>query len=113
MDTITIFFLLATASVIIYILRVFKTTNRLSIVAETFFLAIYGFVFMIFLFPQSLTIIEKTLGVQSAINFIIYTSIFVAYFVIFILYQKLEEQRQEISKLVREIALKEQTKKKK
>lgn len=74
---------------------------------ELFFLAAFGFIFLIFLFPNILNIIEDIFGLDSALNFILYLSIFIAYFAIFLLYKKIEDQRKEITKLVREIALKD------
>jgi len=99
---------------LIYLVYSFKETKRIPILLELFFLSIYGFIFLIFVFPQTLDIIERVLGVQSAINFILYLSVFVAYLLVFVLYRKHEDQREEITKLVREIAfLKDDNKKRK
>ena len=87
-----------------YILYLFKTKMRVSFKFELFYLFIYGILTIIVLFPEILKFIEKVLGVNSALNFIIYLSIFVAYFLIFLLYDKTEKQRQEITSLTREIA---------
>lgn len=83
----------------------FQSNVRVSKLMETLYLGIYGLIFLIFLYPNILNIIEKTFGINSAINFILYFSIFVAYFIIFLLYRKIESQRIEITKLVSEIAL--------
>ncbi len=98
------FFILFSILVIVYLVYSFNTMSRMPIIFEVFFLAIFGVVFLIFLYPNILNIIEDVLGIQSAINFILYLSIFVSYFLIFILYRKDERQRIEITKLTREIA---------
>lgn len=113
MDFISIFFLLMSICVIGYLLYIYKSRKRVHLLAEIFFIGAYSFVFIIFLYPPILTWIEETLGVESAINFIIYLSIFIAYFLLFILYNKTEQQRLEITKLVREIALMRKNEKKK
>lgn len=92
-------------AVIAYVVQTFRTQKRMPIILELFFVGIYGFVFMIVLFPQTLNILEILFGISNALNFIVYTSIFVAYFMLFVLYQKDEIQRVQISKLNREIAL--------
>ena len=56
------------------------------------------------MFPSIAGFFEKLLGINSIVNFITYTSILIAYFIIFMLYQKSETQRIEITKLTREIA---------
>lgn len=104
MNFISIFFILMSVIVIAYLLNIFKSRKRMPILLEIFFLAVYGFIILIFLFPQTLRIIEEILGIQSAINFFLYLSIFVAYFLLFLLYQKTETQRQETTTLTREIA---------
>lgn len=112
MDFITIFFLLMSIVTLGYFIFIFKASKRLPILFELFYIAIYCFVFIIFLYPNILSIIENILGISSAINFIVYLSIFVAYFLIFILYTGKENQRQEITKLTREIAYLKNEKKK-
>ena len=104
MEFTTIFFTLMSIFVISYILYIFKTNKRLSLLIEIFYIGIYGIIFLLFLFPNILNIIEEIFGIQSAINFIIYLSIFISYFLILTLYRKTEDQRIEITTLVREIA---------
>lgn len=110
MDNTTIFFLILSFFVLIYLVLMFKSKIRVSKLVEVLYLSIYGFVFLIFLYPNTLNIIEKFFGIKSTINFILYFSIFVAYFIIFLLYRKMEAQRIEITKLVREIALNDKKK---
>ncbi len=112
MDFISIFFIIMSIVTISYYFHVFKAQKRLPIIFEVFYVAVFGFVFLVFLYPNILNIIEDVLGIQSAINFILYLSIFVSYFLVFLLYTEKEKQRQQISKLVREIALLGENKKK-
>jgi len=101
---VSIFFIILSILSIIYIITLFKTGKRFSVLFEILSIGVYTLVLLLFLFPNLLNLIEITFGISSGINFIIYLSIFIAYFIIFILYQKSEEQRVEITKLVREIA---------
>jgi hypothetical protein len=106
-ETISIFFVTMSVAVLIYLLTKVRAKNRLPLLVEIFFLITYSFVMMIFLFPHILVFIEDTFGLASAINFFIYLSIFVGYLMIFILYQKTERQREQITRLNRELALRE------
>ncbi|MDA3855179.1 MAG: DUF2304 domain-containing protein [Candidatus Woesearchaeota archaeon] len=104
MEFITIFFTVMSVVVLGYLFKIFKSNKRLPIILELFYVGAYGFVFTVFLYPNILTIIENILGIQSAINFVVYLSIFVSYLIIFLLYTNKEKQREEITKLTREIA---------
>jgi hypothetical protein len=106
-DTISIFFVTMSVVVLGYMIIRVKSKNRLPLLVEIFYLLSYLFVMIVFLFPQLLESTERILGIPSAINFFVYLSIFVGYLMIFILYQKTERQREQISHLTREIALKE------
>ena len=99
-----IFFIIMTIIVIGYIIYTIRQQKRIHLLVELFFLGIYFIVLLIFMYPKILTIIETNLGFDSAINFIIYLSIFISYLILFILYIKSEEQRKEITKLNQEIA---------
>ena len=104
MDNLSLFFVLVSIIVLIYIIQIFRTSKRIPLLFEILFIGVYLCILLIFLFPQILPIIEGILGIDSAINFIIYLSIFVAYFLIFLLYKRSEDRRVEITMLVREIA---------
>lgn len=104
MNFTTIFFILLSIIMLIYIIYSFKNDKRAHILQEVIFLSIYFIFLIILIFPQILTFIEEILGIQSAINFGIYLSIFILFAIVFMLYRKSEEQRMEITKLVREIS---------
>lgn len=113
MDFLTIFFVTFSLIIILYLYSISKIhKTRVPIFVEIFFIGAYFFVLLIFLFPDFLNVIEVILGIQSAINFIVYLSIFVSYFLIFLLYKKTEDQRIELTRLNREVALKRNEKKK-
>ncbi len=111
MDFISFSFLLLTIVVLIYLLVLLKAKKRLPIFIEVFYVFAYFFILLVVLFPSLLNLIEESFGISSALNFLVYLSIFMAYFMILILFKRIEEQRAEISKLVREIALKEKKEK--
>jgi hypothetical protein len=114
METISIFFILMSIVVLGYLIYTFKTLSRTHILIELFYLVAYSFVLAIFVYPNLLKVIERIFGINSAINFFVYLSIFLSYAIVYYLYQKSERQRQEITKLVREIAyLKKKEKKQK
>ena len=96
-----------------YIFLSFRLQKRINLITEISFLCIYFIFLLVIIFPQSLRWFEKTFGVNSAINFIIYLSIFILFALIFMLYKKSENQRVEITKLTREIAYLKHGKKKK
>jgi len=111
MEFIFIFFILSSIGLLIYFTSIFNSKKRFPVLFEIFSILFYLVILIIFLFPNILNFIEELLGIQSAINFLIYLSIFVSYFILFILYKKSEEQRIEITTLVREIAYLKEKKK--
>ena len=103
MDFTTIFFILLSLFMIAYIIFSFSKQKRVHILQEVFFLGIYGVVLLVFLFPNTLSFIEEFFGIQSAINFGVYLSLFLLFAICFMLYKKSEDQRVQITKLNREI----------
>lgn len=111
MDFTIVFFMLMTIFVLGYILYIYISEKRVNPLVEVFFLLIFSVVILILLFPGILKFIEDVFGITSALQFMIYLSIFVAYFLLFILYKRQEEQRAELTKLVRKLALENKGKK--
>lgn len=105
MEFISVFFILLSIFVLVYLVYSFKAEKKLSKIWDILFFGIYGAVFIIFVYPPVLNVLENILGIQSAINFVVYLSIFVLFFLVYFMYHKVEAQRVEITKLVREIAL--------
>ncbi len=61
---------------------------------------------MLILIPQTLGFISNLLGISRPVDVIIYLSIAVMFYLIFRLYVKIETAEQEITKIVREKAIK-------
>ncbi len=96
-----------------YIFLSFRLQKRINLITEISFLCIYFLFLLIIIFPEILRWFEKIFGVNSAINFIVYLSIFILFALMFVLYKKSENQRVEITRLTREIAYLKHGKKKK
>lgn len=105
MNSQTIIIIIFSVLALIYVLTFLKSRKRLHLIVELFFILFFLGVILIALFPSLAKFFETLLGVNSIVQFITYTSILFAYFIIFMLYQKSETQRVEITKLTREIAL--------
>lgn len=105
MDTTTIIFIILNLGILTYILNHIKTKKRIHNFIELLFILIYILFTIILIFPNILIFIEDLLNIPSALNLMIYSSIFLSYFFIYSLYGKIEIQREEITKLNREIAL--------
>ena len=105
MEFITVFFVALSVLVLLYFAGLlYNSSVRIPIILEVFFAGVYFFVLIIFLFPDILSFIEEIFGIDSAVNFLVYLSIFILFFLVFILYKKTEEQRIQITKLVRELS---------
>ncbi len=114
MDTSSLIFIILSIVVISYVIYIITRKKRAHLLAETGFLGVYIALLILVLFPSLLNFFENFFNIESGINFIIYLSIFIAYFFLFVLYNKSEDQRQEITKLTREVAhLKSDRKRKK
>ena len=87
--------------------------KKISVFELFFWLAIwFGLVFVVF-FPNIVSNIADLLGIGRGIDFILYVSVGVLFYLIFRLYVKIEESQQQITHLVREISLwRKKTKKK-
>jgi len=101
---ITIFFITLSVLVVGYFINLINKKRRTHIIVEIMFILMYIGVIIVALYPKILSHIENTLGISSALNFLVYLSIFVLFLTTFWLYKKTENQRLEITQLVREIA---------
>lgn len=79
---------------------------------EAFF---WGIVFtaaiLALVFPRELSVLANALGIGRGVDLLVYISIVVLFYLVFRIYVLLESLRHEITKLVREIALKGKEKK--
>lgn len=103
MNFVTISFLALTTLILLYILSVYTSKKRTSFGFEVFFVFVYLIVFIFTLFPSLHSDFEKLFNVPL-INIITYFSVSGAYFLLFRVYQKIENQREEITSLTRKIA---------
>ncbi len=72
--------------------------------------SIWFVVIVVAVLPGTTTIVAKLFGIGRGIDVVVYLSIMVMYFLGFKLYNRVEETRKEITKLVREIAYMEKKK---
>ena len=113
-NTQTVIIIIFSILALIYVLTFLKSRRRLHLIVEIFFILFFFGAIVVAIFPQIASFFENLLGLQSIVQFVTYTSILIAYFIIFMLYQKAENHRVEITRLTREIAfLKNKNKKEK
>ena len=104
MNTTNLILIVFTLIILIYLIRVLVANKRANRLFELLFIGIFGVVLFFSFFPTTISSIENFLGISSLINLFVYISILVIFILIFKLYQKLEKQRIEITKLTRIIA---------
>lgn len=100
----TLIILVFSVIALVYVLTFLKSRTRLHLIVEIFFILFFVAAILVVIFPGIAAFFERLLGVRSIVQFVTYTSILMAYFIMFMLYQKLETQRVEITNLTREIA---------
>ena len=105
MEVILLIFAVLSLLVLIYLWFILYSRKRLPIFLEVFYVFIYSFILLIVLFPKIISAIELNFGINNLLQVLVYLSIFVAYFLILLLFKRNEELRSEITTLVREIAL--------
>ncbi|MEK6938487.1 MAG: DUF2304 family protein [Nanoarchaeota archaeon] len=69
-----------------------------------FWSAIWLGVMIIALLPEVMELLSRPLGIGRGVDIIIYISIILLFYLVFRIYVKAEINRQEITKLVREVA---------
>ncbi len=90
----------------------YKLRNKKINLGEFIFWSALWLGLLIFgLFPQIPGFLSNFLGIGRAVDMIIYASVFILFFLMFKLYVKLEEQKRELTSLVRELAIKRARKK--
>ncbi len=77
-----------------------------------FWTIIWSSIIIFTLIPSITTVFSQPLGIGRGIDFIIYFSIIILFYLIFRIYVKIERQRQEITLIVREVAKQEARKRK-
>lgn len=79
--------------------------KKINLIELLFWLSIWLGLIIVVFFPQILSNIASILGIGRGVDVLVYSSISILFYLIFRLYIKLEETEMEITKLVREIAL--------
>ncbi|MCH8519525.1 MAG: DUF2304 domain-containing protein [Nanoarchaeota archaeon] len=99
-------FIIIFATIILglYILYRIFSGKRLHVLYEISLLKIYVLVMVLSLFPQILEFIELSVGVVNVVLAILVIWILVLFVVVFEMYRVVDFQRQEMTKLVREVA---------
>lgn len=76
-----------------------------------FWSGLFTFAIVIVLFPDISSRIARAIGISRGVDTVVYTSIALIFYLIFRLHVFLEDIRNDITKIVSEIALKEEKKK--
>lgn len=79
--------------------------RKISLAAFIFWSVIWTAVLIIAFIPGSAVLITDTLGVNSGIDFVVYLSIIILFYLIFRAYVQLGTFSQQITKLTRELAI--------
>jgi hypothetical protein len=75
--------------------------------ALTFWLLIWTVAIVAIFYPEETTRLAKLLGIGRGVDVVVYASIAILFYLVFRLHVYLENIRTEISRLIREVAIKE------
>ena len=75
--------------------------------ALLFWLGIWGVATFAIFYPETTTNFAKLMGIGRGVDVILYVSIAILFYLVFRLHVYLEDLRTEISRLIREVAIKE------
>ncbi|MFH1457038.1 MAG: DUF2304 family protein [Patescibacteria group bacterium] len=87
--------------------------NKISLSGLMFWLILWLMVSIIVLLPQTTNFFAKILGVGRGTDVVIYLSIVLLFYLVFRMFIKLEKIETDITKIIREITLKNSSKRKK
>jgi small membrane protein len=85
----------------------------ISVGEFAFWSIIWAVVIFAAVFPHIIALISSKVGIGRGVDLAIYVSIILLFYLVFRLYVKTDNQDREITKLVREIAIRDAKKKKK
>ncbi|MBN1376941.1 DUF2304 family protein [Candidatus Woesearchaeota archaeon] len=105
MEIIQVLVIIFAVYLIVKVIFNFKR-EKISLSEFIFWEILWILLIILAVFPRNFNTIAEKIGVSSIFNLIVYISIILLFFLIYKLYIKSEEQREEITKLVREITLK-------
>lgn len=80
--------------------------HKISLTEFVFWSVIWATAIVALALPKTAELISYRLGVERPVDLAVFVSILLLFYLVFRLYVKHEQQTQEITKLVREIALK-------
>ncbi len=86
--------------------------NNLTPKELLFWSFIWIITIIVAVFPQTISWASEIFGVQRPVDFAIYASIIILFYLVFRIYVKLESIENNITKVVREVAIKKGKKKK-
>lgn len=75
--------------------------------ALSFWLLVWVVALIAIFYPEETTRIARVLGIGRGVDVVVYTSIAILFYLVFRLHVYLENIRSEISRLIREVAIKE------
>jgi hypothetical protein len=106
--------IIASVFLIFALLKVFwKYKGKQISFKEFFFWALLWVVIgVVFWLPQTTSFFANILGIGRGVDLVIYTSIVLIFYLIFRIFIRLDKQQQEITKIVRSLALTDQEEKK-
>ena len=80
--------------------------SKLKLIELLFWGGIWLFAIVIAIFPQTLNLFSNVVGFRRGLDFILSFSVVALFYLIFRLYVKIDENDQNLTRLVREITLK-------
>lgn len=98
-----IFFSLIALIAILYIYS--KVSSKKSSAIYTFWILIWLLIIIFAFMPELSNPIAKIFGIARGLDFLIIVSIILVFYLIFKLYMKVDKMQQDLTALVREIAL--------
>jgi hypothetical protein len=79
--------------------------KKLSVLEYVFWMLIWVGLVLVALFPDNISPLAQSIGIQSGTGLVTYTAMIIAFYLLFRLYVKMDTIEQEISTLNREIVL--------
>lgn len=95
--------LIGIIAIILSILRIRE--RKMSVGMFVLWIFIWAMVIVISIYPQSTTILASFTGIGRGLDFVLIIGLIGCFYIIFKLYTMIEKMEQEITELVREIAL--------